>query len=282
MSMVPAIAPPGPITIGAGGPASIASVTPVTVPASGAPETASVTVARSVTGVAPLATAGDTPGAVKTGAVRSRGAGRALSNAATASTRPAPVPGATSASAVAITAAVCSAGSMPGCRARRSASTPVTCGAAIDVPLTVCQPPVRSAVRTSVPGAVRSGKARPSQGDVPRPDSGRAAVPLASRAPTARASGSVAGLDGTVAFPAAKTTRMPAARSAARSGSNAVWQPAVASPQLALTMAGASAVSGSPSGSSAHWKAAWTALAEARQVSSKMRAAIRVASGATP
>jgi hypothetical protein len=58
MSMVPAIAPPGPITIGAGGPASIASVTPVTVPASGAPETASVTVARSVTGVAPLATAG--------------------------------------------------------------------------------------------------------------------------------------------------------------------------------------------------------------------------------
>ena len=75
----------------------------------------------------------------------------------------------------------------------------------------------------------------------------------------------MAGLDGTVAFPAAKTTTMPAARSAARSGWNAVWQPAAGSPQLAFTTAGASAVSGSPSGSSTHWKAAWTALAEARQ-----------------
>ena len=84
-------------------------------------------------------------------------------------------------------------------------------------------------------------------------------------------------------LPAANTGRIPAARSACTSGWKARSQPGPApSDHDPFTTSGASVVSGSPSGSSTHWKAWWTAVVVAAPWSSKIRAAIQVASGATP
>ena len=84
-------------------------------------------------------------------------------------------------------------------------------------------------------------------------------------------------------MPAAKTGRMPAARSACTSGWKDRSQPGpVPSDQEPLTTWGASAVAGSWSGSSTHWKAWWTAVAVAAPRSLKILAAIQLAPGAIP
>ena len=114
-------------------------------------------------------------------------------------------------------------------------------------------------VRTATPGATTSGNV--AGADRPQLVGPRllklATTLLLSVAPTAKASGLLAGLasDGTVGpkFPAAKTGVMPPATSAARSGSNSSEQPGLASVQELLTMLGASAVAGLWSGSSNHW-----------------------------
>ena len=76
---------------------------------------------------------------------------------------------------------------------------------------------------------------------------------------------------------------MSAARSAATSGSKTRSQPGPAPiDQDAFTTWGASSVPGSPSGSSSHWNAWWTAVTEEPPESSNTRAAIQEAPGALP
>src|SRR4029079_16919491 len=137
------------------------------------------------------------------------------------------------------------------------------------------------------PGATISGYAPTEPPQLVGPRLLIAAMPSEmSTEPTAKASGLLAGLgEEFVAgpkLPAAKTGVIFAATNAARSGSNVRSQPGEPSVHELLTMRGASLVSGSPSGSSAHWNARWIAVEVPVPASLKMRAAIQRACGATP
>ena len=74
----------------------------------------------------------------------------------------------------------------------------------------------------------------------------------------------------------------PGGTSAWRSGWKARLQPGVPYAHELLTICGASAVAGSPSGSRTHWRALWIAVAVAVPLSLKILAAIQVAPGAMP
>ncbi len=105
-------------------------------------------------------------------------------------------------------------------------------------------------------------------------------------APTAKAPGLFAGLRLVLAlgplFPAAKIGRMPAARRFCRSSWNSRLHPGELSVHELLTTFGVSAVLGSLSGSSSHWKPRWIPAVVATPWSLKILTAIHLASGATP
>ncbi len=84
-------------------------------------------------------------------------------------------------------------------------------------------------------------------------------------------------------LPAEKTTTIPADLSVSKSLWNVLSQVFTPlSPQEALTTSGASVVVEFPSGSRSHWNAWWMILSVVLPESSKIFAAIHVASGATP
>ena len=139
----------------------------------------------------------------------------------------------------------------------------------------------------STPGATTAGKLPgwPLHADRPLALSGQM-TPVVSTAPTANALGLLAGLTllapAGPLFPAANTGVMPAATSAARSASNSRLQPGTPWSHELLTICGASAVLGLPSGSSVHCNARWILLVVALPRSLKILAAIHFAPGATP
>ena len=141
-----------------------------------------------------------------------------------------------------------------------------------------------SVVVILTPGAVISGNvfdASP-QAEGPRLES-LASASVEVVEPTAKAPGLFAGL---ALFerklPAANTGTIPAARRAWMSWANSRLQPPEANVHELLTTCGASAVAGSPSGSSSHWNARWVLLVRLWPASLKIRAAIQRAPGATP
>ena len=175
-------------------------------------------------------------------------------------------------------------GVAPGNIAVSSATAPVTCGAANEVPDTTVVPagPVDRDPLAVGRDRREDGAACTTRGRGPRTTRRRR---RSTRCRPRPRPGAEAGLAPVPApgpeLPAANTGTMPAARRAARSPSNSVSQrPGPPSSHEPLTTLGASSVRGLPSGSSAHSKARCTALVVLRPPSLNTRAAMMRTSGA--
>lgn len=159
---------------------------------------------------------------------RAVGSGSSMLTARAACNRPAPVKRSVTISSTVLRRIIArSSGPNDGRRDNSNATTPLTCGAAIDVPLSVVHEPFRAVDWIDSPGATRStnGPWFENPGEPSR----------ASVAPTAMASGTAAGKKRTVLplLPAAATNTTPEATARATISSSA--RDRVVKPQLAFT-----------------------------------------------